>query len=104
MNSLHEYEAWLTTLDGKLYVKNDWVVSRFGKEDRIHLSECSSYYAVLRWVLMLRQSWLGDSAVLPLDYLTERFVRLVNESNHLNIDANSIKEDIKEVATQQGGN
>ena len=102
MNSLHEYEAWLTTLDGKLYVKNDWVVSRFGNEDRIHMSECRSYYAVLRWVLELRQSWVADPAGLPLDYLTERFVRLVNESNNLNIDAASIKEEVKETAIQQG--
>jgi hypothetical protein len=102
MNSLQEYEAWLTTLDSKLYVKNDWLVSRLGKERRIHLSECGSYYAVLRWVLELRQSWAGDPAWLPLDYLTERFIRLINESNHLDIDAASIKGEVKELVTQQG--
>lgn len=102
MNSLHEHEAWLTTLDSKLYVKNDWLVSRLGNESRIHLSECGSYYAVLKWALELRQSWASDPAWLPLDYLTDRFVRLINESNHLNIDDASIKEELKELATQQG--
>jgi hypothetical protein len=83
VSDLSKYEAWLDTLDEKLFVQGRSVVCQFGPGLKIPLSICSSEEGIIEGSIKLARTLDQHFESLPIKYLTERFIRLVLQANSL---------------------
>jgi hypothetical protein len=81
MTSLNDYEAWLVTLDKKLFLADGSIRSEFEHPISIPLRECTSLSGVKLSATRLRETLKASHSALPMKYLIERFLRLAIEAN-----------------------
>ena len=91
MNSLHEYESWLDTLDQKLFLRNGAIISEFAHGLTVPLRSCCSKEEIVRWSVQFART-LDEhrSSSVNLEYLVERFVRLAITGNKLHYDKDEL--------------
>ncbi|WP_336643868.1 hypothetical protein [Methylomonas sp. WH-1] len=80
---LDDHEAWLDTLDKKLFVSNSEVKVEFDNPICFPLDECTDLKDLKGMARTLRSVLSCNETPLPRKYLIERFLRLVIRENRL---------------------
>lgn len=93
---LDEYEAWLDTLDKKLYVAGPVVYVEFDHPLVISLSNCTDSAGLKVCAERLREALRRNHAHLPIKYLLERFLRLAIEANNLPMSRDLLMNELRE--------
>lgn len=100
MTQLHEYEAWLDTVDSRFRFGDGSIVYSFDNNYIFPLSmlqDCTSLYEQAE---ILRGLVFGNTEALPLEYMCRRLVQITNQKSNINIDAEDV---IKELNARWGG-
>jgi hypothetical protein len=93
---LDEYEAWLDTLDKKLYPAGSVVRVEFDHPLVISLSNCADSAGLKICAARLREALRGNHSHLPIKYLLERFLRLAIEANNLRLSRDQQMNELRE--------
>lgn len=80
---LDDHEAWLDTLDKKLFVLNGEVKVEFDNPITFPLDECTDLKDLKGMVSTLRSVLSSNETPLPRKYLIERLLRLVIRENRM---------------------
>ncbi|MEJ1162672.1 hypothetical protein V9K97_03165 [Variovorax sp. CCNWLW186] len=97
MTALHDYEAWLDTLDEKLFAVNGVIRSEFDHAVSIPLSECANMDGLKFWAAELCKTLrLNRSSHLPMAHLLKRFLRLATMENSISITPESIMGELRQ--------
>ena len=82
MTSLHEYEAWLDSLDARFAVRDGRLLSSLGAGFSVPLVQMKTEAEVLDAADRFWTSLLEGGEALPRHYLFERFHRLAFGERH----------------------
>ena len=93
MSSLHEYESFLDALDGRFYIRGSEIHVEFSVPFWIDITDCSSISELLVQTRLLTVKLIGEPG-LNVQYLVERFIKLVSEFHKLKIDHRKIANSI----------
>jgi len=96
MTSLHEYEAWLDTLDKKLFLADGLIQAEFDHPISIPLTECANVSGLKLWATRLREALKTNHSALPVKYLVERFLRLALEANRVSATRDQVMADLRQ--------
>ena len=97
MTALHDYEAWLDTLDEKLFAANGVIRSEFDHAISIPFSECADMNGLKFWAAELRKALrLNRSSHLPMAHLLKRFLRLAIIENNIPITPESVMSELRQ--------
>lgn len=100
MRSLHEYEAWLDTIDDRFRLYPNCIEYKFDEYYLFKLSELNELQSLILQAEILRNLAFNNTEGLPLEYMCKRLVRLANQGNETNIDADYVA---KELHSKWGG-
>ena len=90
MNTLHQYEDWLDTLDKQLRVEGSHIVCDLGSKLIIPLEVLRSAEDVVLWGSKLQECLAKSESNLPNEYLIKRFAKLAKEKAGLAANADEI--------------
>ncbi|MBS1208948.1 MAG: hypothetical protein H6R19_1346 [Proteobacteria bacterium] len=93
---LHDYEAWLDTLDKKLYLAGSVVQVEFDNPLTIRLSNCTDAAGLKLCALSLREALRKNHSHLPVKYLLERFLRIVIKANKIPFSRDQVMNELRE--------
>lgn len=97
VTALHDYEAWLDTLDEKLFAVNGVIRSEFDHAVSIPLSECANMDGLKFWAAELCKTLrLNRSSHLPMAHLLKRFLRLAIIENNIPITPESVMSELRQ--------
>lgn len=96
MADYHRYEAWLDELDKKLYVDGSVVRVEFDEPFTISLFECPDVRTLKLCALTLRAALSKNKTPLSVQYLVERFARLVVKANRIPVNAERLVRELRE--------
>ena len=85
-NSLHEYEAWLDTVDSRFRLHETSIKYSFDEQYAFQLSELKDLQGLFAQAEILRNLVFSNSETLPLKYMCSRLARVANQSNDTDID------------------
>lgn len=93
---LDEYEAWLDTLDKKLYLAGSVIRVEFDHPLAISLSNCTDVAGLKVCAVGLREALEKNHAHLPVKYLLERFLRITIEANKVPVSRDQVMNELSE--------
>ncbi|MGL4316461.1 MAG: hypothetical protein ACRCTL_07580 [Pseudomonas sp.] len=100
MTQLHEYEAWLDTVDSRFRLEEHSIEFSFDKNHSFRLSSLNTFADVMEQAETLKELVFSNTEGLPLEYMCKRLVHLTNLKSNANIDIEHI---IKELKGKWGG-
>lgn len=96
MNPLHEYEAWLDTLDQKLFLADGAIRVEFDHALSIPLSACVDVDSLKACATELRKALHQNHSHLPKQYLLERFLRLAIAANKIRTMQEQVMDELRQ--------
>lgn len=93
---LDDYEAWLDTLDKKLYLVGTVVHVEFDHPLVISVSHCADTPGLKLCAQRLREALRRNHSYLPVKYLLERFLRIAIEANRLPLSRDQLLSELRE--------
>jgi len=95
MNPLHQYEAWLDTLDARFKTSGESIVYSFDQNHEFPLKQLQSEQGILQQAEILKSLVLVNSEGLPLEYMCKRLIRLSIKANNLDLNIDEILNGLK---------
>ena len=95
MTQLHEYEAWLDTVDSRFRLEKHAIEFIFDKKHTFHLSTLNNFSGILEQAEILKELVFSNTERLPLEYMCKRLVYLANLKNNANIEIEHIIKELK---------
>jgi hypothetical protein len=92
---LDEYEAWLDTLDKKLYLADGHIYVEFDHALVISLSDCTDVSGLKRCAARLREALRKNQSHLPVKYLLERYLRLAISANKISLTREQVMSELR---------
>jgi hypothetical protein len=92
---LDEYEAWLDTLDTKLYLAGKIVRVEFDIPLAVSLESCADPAGLKACARRLREALRENRTPLPVKYLVERFLRLAIKANKIPVSQDQLMSELR---------
>lgn len=93
---LDEYEAWLDTLDKKLYLAGKVVRVEFDRPLKIPLGTCADPAGLKVCAGRLREALRQNHPPLPVKYLVERLLQIAIQANKIPVSRDQIMSELRE--------
>ena len=95
MNPLHEYEAWLDTVDARFKISGQSIVYSFDKTHEFPIKALQSKNEIIKQAEIMKALVLKNSECLPLEYMCKRLIMLSREASDLEINIDQVLNELK---------
>ena len=95
MNPLHQYEAWLDTLDSRFKLSGKSLVYTFDNTYSFSIKDLETKQGIFEQSEILKSLVLDNSEGLPLEYMCRRLIRLSMQANSLDLEIDKILTELK---------